>query len=266
MSDDDRIVAEEATNLSRYLSDAYSAETISVAPSRNPTGYSEIMLVEKLKAVAKHVHGEACVLDLCCGNGAHICEIAPQAGHVVGVDFSPPFVQAARQRIQAGGHANAEAILANARALPFEAASMDVVYSLSALYSIPNVHEVVSEVARVLKPGGYFLGDFGNVLSLNTLVVRSTPGIAHQHCLPLGAMKSMLRERGFFIVSHRSFQLLPMWGGSPAWMRPILSQRVIQFLARRVGGRMLDEWVSSLPLLRRVAFRHFFVCRKVESS
>lgn len=31
---------------------------------------------------------------------------------------------------------------------------------------------------------------------------------------------------------------------------------------KRVAGRMLDEWISSAPLLNRVAFRHIFVCEK----
>jgi hypothetical protein len=33
-------------------------------------------------------------------------------------------------------------------------------------------------------------------------------------------------------------------------------------MAREIGGRMLDEWLSSSWPLRHVAFRHLMVCRR----
>ena len=48
--------------------------------------------------------------------------------------------------------------------------------------------------------------------------------------------------------------LLPIYSSE----RPFFGARV----PRRVGGRMLDEWVAGLPGVRSLAFRHLFVCRK----
>jgi 2-polyprenyl-3-methyl-5-hydroxy-6-metoxy-1,4-benzoquinol methylase len=41
--------------------------------------------------------------------------------------------------------------------LPFDSAEVDIVYCISVLEHIPNFENTVSEVARILKPGGIFL-------------------------------------------------------------------------------------------------------------
>jgi len=33
-------------------------------------------------------------------------------------------------------------------------------------------------------------------------------------------------------------------------------------LTREVGGKILDEWISNLPVFKQFAFRHIFVCEK----
>ncbi len=38
--------------------------------------------------------------------------------------------------------------------------------------------------------------------------------------------------------------------------------RVLRLMSKRIRDKMLDEWVSSLPGLRSIAFRHLLVCRK----
>jgi hypothetical protein len=76
-------------------------------------------------------------------------------------------------------------------------------------------------------------------------------------------MVRMIHDAGMRIVVHRKFQLLPMWGDRPSYLKWLMLPPVIAFMAREIGGRMLDEWVSSLPLLRRYAFRHVFVCERV---
>jgi hypothetical protein len=53
-----------------------------------------------------------------------------------------------------------------------------------------------------------------------------------------------------------------MWGDRPWWLKPLLHPVWTRLLAIRIKGRMLDEWISSLPLLRRFAFRHVLLCEK----
>ena len=36
-------------------------------------------------------------------------------------------------------------------------------------------------------------------------------------------------------------------------------------MSHEVGGKMLDEWISSAPLLNAFAFRRIEVCRKIDA-
>ena len=75
-------------------------------------------------------------------------------------------------------------------------------------------------------------------------------------------IQQALAAAGFVEEERRCFQLLPLWAGRPAWLWPLLHPVWKSVLKRRLAGRMLDEWISSLPGLRAFAFRHVIVCRK----
>ena len=46
------------------------------------------------------------------------------------------------------------------------------------------------------------------------------------------------------------------------WLYPLATPLWKPVLGLRIGGKMLDEWIASAPLLRRLAFRHLVVVRK----
>jgi SAM-dependent methyltransferase len=257
------IDAVDQFNRAKYSESAeYKPETISHLPPTGATSFSDVLLQLRLDTILKHITPSSMMLDLCCGNGVHLALTSAGARYGIGIDYSIPFVEAARHLLTERKANNATAIVANARALPFSSRSLDLIYSLSALYTISRLDEVLSEGARVLKPGGYLIADFGNIWSLNALVTNATPGLARTCLVPTSRIVALLRQNGFRIVSHRRFQLLPMWGDRPAWLRPLLNPSVIRLLERQVRGRMLDEWLASTPGLRSLAFRHFLVCQK----
>jgi SAM-dependent methyltransferase len=201
-------------------------------------------------------------VDLCCGNGFYAVALAGELERVLGLDFSPEMVAAARARAQAAQCRNAGFCLANARCLPLADASAGLVYSFSSLYHIPAVEQVVAEVARVLGPRGVAVLDFGALRSLNTLVCRAAPETAEPCHRPLGEILDILRQCGLSVERRRVFQILPMWGNRPRWLRPLLHPGWKWLLSRTCRGRMLDEWISGLPLVQHFAFRHVLTCRK----
>jgi ubiquinone/menaquinone biosynthesis C-methylase UbiE len=255
-------VIEEETR-KKYDGGIYQPQTICFRPDpSSPPQWIDGLFAVKAELVARYC-GQDVVVDLCCASGEHM-EIFQ--GHTwrkgLGVDFSRSFLHYAQNEGVGRRNGNMDFLCANARALPLATASVGGLYCLSSLYHVPKVGEVVKEVARVLKPGGGCVLELGNLRSLNTLVCKAHPELAqHQH-VPVGAMLAMLKEHGLQVVEWRSFQLLPMWADRPKWLRPLLHPFWCRFLARTIGGKMLDEWVSSLPLLRRLAFRHVFACRK----
>ncbi len=93
------------------------------------------------------------VLDIACGPGT-VSLIANEAGaaRVVGVDFSTGMLEVARER--ALGAAGMEFIEGNALDLPLPDQSFDVVVSNFGVIFAPDPARAVSEMARVLRPGG----------------------------------------------------------------------------------------------------------------
>lgn len=103
------------------------------------------------------------VLDLGCGDGVLTEKIAAAGASVVGVDASPEMVAAAKAR-------GIDARRADARALGFER-DFDAVFSNAVLHWIREPDAVIASVARVLRPGGRFVGELGGHGNVAAVVV-----------------------------------------------------------------------------------------------
>lgn len=90
-------------------------------------------------------------LDLCCGQGNVSKALIGRGCQVVGVDFSPAMLTLAREQAP-----NATIIEGDAQDLPFDDAEFDVVVSNLGLCHVPDQPRALSEVRRVLRPGGRF--------------------------------------------------------------------------------------------------------------
>lgn len=201
------------------------------------------------------------VADLGCGTGAYLLPVARIARSVYGVDFSTKLLSLLRARVAADGAPNVRLVQADVRAIPLRSASMDVAFSIATLYHVPRVELAIAEMGRIVRPAGRLLVELGNRWSLNTLVAQRAESGTHSYHIGVGEMRAMLGAAGFRIDEHRRFQLLPMYGG-PLWLRPLVSAHWKKIMGRSLGGRLIDEHVSSLPLLRALAFRHLFVCTR----
>lgn len=224
--------------------------------------YFAKLAARRLELVREHYTGGA-VLDLCCGAGDYLLPVARVAERVIGVDFSPELVAVARRRLTEARLTNAVCLVGNGRAVPLETGSIALTFSFSSLYYIPRVEQVVAECARVLQPGGCAILEFGAWYSLNTLVCRAYPDLAAPCHLRLSRMDEVLAVAGFQRDAYHAFQILPLWGERPRWLRPLLHPAWKRLLARNIGGRMVDERLSALWPLRWLAFRHIMMCRKV---
>jgi SAM-dependent methyltransferase len=91
------------------------------------------------------------VLDVGCGSGALAGRLAEVTGgqRVAAVDPSEPFVEACRRRVP-----DADVRVASAESLPFDDGSFDLVLSQLVVNFMSDAPAGVSEMARVVKPGG----------------------------------------------------------------------------------------------------------------
>jgi SAM-dependent methyltransferase len=89
-------------------------------------------------------------LDLGCGEGRVTRDLAALGHDVVGVDSSPTLIAAARDAAP-----DMELHVADAAALPFGEDSFGIVVAFMSLHDIDDLDGAVSEIARVLLPGGH---------------------------------------------------------------------------------------------------------------
>jgi SAM-dependent methyltransferase len=93
------------------------------------------------------------ILDVACGEGYLARRLAAQGHHLTALDLSFPLLQAARQANQAGE----SYLCGDVFRLPFAAASFDCAVSNFLLIELANPAAAITEICRVLKPGGRFL-------------------------------------------------------------------------------------------------------------
>lgn len=97
---------------------------------------------ELFSAAAADLQAGRAMLDLGCGPRDQAVAAEHYGLRYVGVDYSSPSAD----------------LLADAHALPFQADTFDVVFSYAVLEHLYNPFLAVQEVARVLRPGGLFIG------------------------------------------------------------------------------------------------------------
>jgi len=101
-------------------------------------------------------HNNWHVVEIGCGPGRMLAEMASLFEEVIGVDFSPDMVRHTRNRLK---HLqNVKVLLNDGKTIPLNKASVDLVYSVLALQHMNQdaVESYFSEAYRVLRPSGIF--------------------------------------------------------------------------------------------------------------
>jgi trans-aconitate methyltransferase len=159
------------------------------------------------------------VLDLGCGDGPLTAALAGMGCDVVGVDASPDMVAAARAL-------GLDARVMSGEALSF-ADEFDAVFSNAALHWMKDGAAVVAGVARALRPGGRFVGEFGGEGNIAAIVGalnaergrRGLPALDPWFNPGPAEYKAMLEARGLRVDFIRLFpRPTPLPGSIRDWL------------------------------------------------
>jgi ubiquinone/menaquinone biosynthesis C-methylase UbiE len=122
-------------------------------------------------------------IDLGCGPSGILdllsAAVSP-GGHVVGLDADPAHTALASRYVGELGLANVEVATADARRTGLPSDSFDLVHARTLLVTIPDPAEVVAEMVRLAKPGGW--------------VASQEPDVEHALCYPPLPAWHRLRE------------------------------------------------------------------------
>ena len=155
-------------------------------------GYRVAIQEERAEALRSRVQqllapfeGTERALDSGCGAGALAFALAPFVGSVLGVDLSEELVAAGRELAPE----NCELMVGDATALPFEYGSFDITGCMRVLHHARRPELVVSELARVTRPGGRILlidqlGFVDPVVSAETDRFEKARDPSHARLLP----------------------------------------------------------------------------------
>lgn len=180
---------------------------------------------------------DADVVDIGCGFGRNRPIVEGVGGTWVGVE---PF--------EGGAHT----VLASADDLPFENDSFDVAIMHAVLEHLPDVEASVAEVARVLRPGGMFVGyaafmECFHEISYYHLSFKALEHLARKNGLVLEAISG---GGSFGIDYHLAVLLYPFKFGLGRAVIAMLIRGFIRlksfaaFLARRLAKRESAETAS----------------------
>jgi ubiquinone/menaquinone biosynthesis C-methylase UbiE len=111
-------------------------------------------------ALFEHVNlpSQPCCLEIGCGQGVVTRLLVEHFGaQAVATDFDPEQLAVAQERLaDLGGRV--EFRIVDARAMPFDDAQFDGVFSFGVLHHVLNGwRQVIAETARVVKPDGWFV-------------------------------------------------------------------------------------------------------------
>ena len=184
----------------------------SVNPAR--VGYLKKKLFDDLKV---NPQGKA-ALEVGCGGGILCEEIARMGFNVTGIDPSLQSLRIAADHAKAGG-LRIEYEQGTGEALKYRNNSFDIVFCCDVLEHVRDVSKVISEISRILKPGGVFCYDTLNRTFMSKLVAIKiaqdwklwafAPPNLHvwQMFIKPDELKSHLRQNNLDWKEHRGMEL-----------------------------------------------------------
>jgi 2-polyprenyl-6-hydroxyphenyl methylase / 3-demethylubiquinone-9 3-methyltransferase len=180
------------------------------------------------------------VLDLGCGGGFMAEALAARGAEVTGIDPAAGAIAIATRHAAASGR-KIRYLTGTGEAIPLADASLDIVVCVDVLEHVTDLDRVLTEVARVLKPGGLFLFDTIN----RTVLARLT-------IIWLGEVVLRLLPRG----THDSDKFI-----APALLQAKLE--ALGFAVSRLAGlgprgldRRLDFTFGRVPTLQVIYMGH----------
>lgn len=204
----------------------------------------------ELELALAPVRGAPNALELGAGTGAYVAIAAPFFGRLIASDLSEGMLDVFRHRLAALGIDNVELRCLDALNLDGIAdGSMDVVYSLGLLETLPDLGRHFAECARILRPGGTVIGITSNGdCPWYWLRWRLQGGSRHcrqEELVRAKALRRDLTAAGFAEISAKG------WGAVPPGLPDGIVVRILKAVGSIVEMTPARAYLGSLSFSAR---------------
>jgi len=170
---------------------------------------SHAMLLKELRALPA-----GRLLDIGCGTGELAARLAQRGWHVTGLDLCERMLHQARIKLNGDG-GSVHLTVGDSERLPFASGAFDAVTCANSFHHYPHQERVVSDMYRVLRPGGHLLlldgwpDQFIGRIVYDFIITRVEGGaVWHRESRD---MEAMLRSTGFrHVMQKRTYSLFPI--------------------------------------------------------
>ncbi len=173
-------------------------------------------------------------LDVACGRGRYT-ELLEQKGFVTNaVDISLPMINIAKTHVKSSMFVNADVL-----SLPIASDSISLVTAIDITMHVPKINELLSEMQRIIAPGGYLIISFTNKRGLYSTFRRrffsSYPRIHYT----IREAETLIDHSGLKQRQRRGLGTV-----NPFSLRPDWQWTVVDGHTAAVASRFLDPYVG----------------------
>ena len=186
-------------------------------------------------------------VDIGCGTGYHLQDLARRSFAVAGIDGSPDMLHKARAAVPDVGLHEADVA-----SLPFADSTFDLALCIEVLRYLPDPGRCISEIARILTPGGLCLATAAPQFSANGYPLINRLAVA----APFGDLVRLKQyfmsprqlARHFEAAGFSDVEVHGVYTGPINWVERLAPRRLPGFLRR---WEPFDHQLADLPHLRR---------------
>lgn len=158
-----------------------TAERYAKSPVSDEATYQK-----KLVETQRFFRPDMRIVEFGCGTGTTAIHHAPHVQHIDAIDISENMLAIGRGKAGDAGIDNITFTRGTLTEFSAEDASVDAVLGMNVIHLLPDRHEVIAEVARILKPGGIFIS---STVCLGQSYLRFIKLVA-----PLGKMLGLIPD------------------------------------------------------------------------
>lgn len=194
----------------------------------------------RVKMLTGHITPGMIVLELGCGTGYFTKEMIHTGGLITAIDISPDLLKIAEENVKSDLIFFREE---NAYSMSFDDATFDTVVGSSVLHHL-DIKKALSEIFRVLKPGGTLYFTEPNMMNPQIALQKNIPWLKKK----LGdspdetaffrwSLKSLLKETGFNEIRIEPFDFL----------HPAIPSKIINPISS------IGHFVEKVPIMKEIA-------------